>query len=265
LAWRVIAYSGQIGQRRPRIATRRKVYVGTAAWSNPPAERRASGASHLEHYGEIFNGVEINSSFYRSHKRVTYERWRETTPPQFRFSVKMPRSITHECALRHCRSELREFLTQIAGLGRKLSVVLVQTPATLAFEAPLASRLFTSLSGSKTYRIACEPRHASWLTPAADALLRRLEITRVAADPAKHPGAESPGGAKRLAYYRLPGSPRMYYSAYTREYLQALATTIAALDAKTREVWCVFDNTARHASWDNGLELRKLLSGLPAA
>jgi uncharacterized protein YecE (DUF72 family) len=237
------------------------IYVGTAAWSNPPAERlrRHDGASHLEHYGTQFGAVEINSSFYRSHRRATYQSWREATPALFRFSVKMPRTVTHDCALRNCRAELKQFLAEVAGLSHKLRVILVQTPASLAFEGAAASRFFGALSSSKTYQIACEPRHPSWWTPNADAVLRRHGVARVAADPARTPEAASPGGAKRLAYYRLHGSPRMYYSAYSAEYLQTLSTTVTKSKSDTREVWCIFDNTARHASWDNAKLLRCLI------
>jgi uncharacterized protein YecE (DUF72 family) len=239
----------------------RKIYVGTAAWNNPPAEcpQRKDGASHLEHYSSQFGAVEINSSFYRSHRLATYQSWRAATPPRFRFSVKMPRAVTHDSALRNCRAELKQFLSEVAGLGRKLRVILVQTPASLAFEGAVASRFFGALSSVKTCQIACEPRHPSWWTPRADAMFRRHGVARVAADPARIPEVASPGGAKRLAYYRLHGSPRMYYSAYSAEYLQTLATTITTRNSETREVWCIFDNTARHASWDNARQLSCLI------
>jgi uncharacterized protein YecE (DUF72 family) len=239
----------------------REIYVGTAAWSNPPAERprRNEGASHLEHYGSQFSAVEINSSFYRSHRRETYQRWREETPARFRFSVKMPRTVTHDCGLRSCRAELKQFLAEVGGLNHKLRVILVQTPASLAFEGAVASRFFAALSSPKSHQIACEPRHPSWWTPRADAVLRRYGVARVAADPARTAEAASPGGAKRLAYYRLHGSPRMYYSAYSAEYLETLATTVTTSRSESREVWCIFDNTARHASWDNAQLLRRLI------
>jgi uncharacterized protein YecE (DUF72 family) len=241
----------------------RKIFVGTAAWSNPPAERlrRNDGASHLEHYATQFGAVEINSSFYRSHRRATYQNWRDATPAQFRFSVKMTRTVTHDCALRNCRTELKQFLAEVSGLGQKLQVILVQTPASLAFEAAVVSRFFGALNTPKSHQIACEPRHPSWWTPRADAVLRRHGVARVATDPARAPEAASPGAAKRLIYYRLHGSPRMYYSAYSTEYLHTLAATVMTASSKAREVWCIFDNTARHASWDNARLLCRLIGG----
>jgi uncharacterized protein YecE (DUF72 family) len=234
--------------------------VGTAAWANPPRERPQRGsASHLVHYSKSFNAVEINSSFYRSHRRETYERWRDITPAMFRFSVKMPGSITHECALRRCSRELQQFLSETSGLARKLGVVLVQLPASLAFETRVAGRFFDSLAALSSARVACEPRHTSWFTARADDLLQRHGIARVAADPSKNHGGTQPGGALNLAYYRLHGSPRTYYSAYSAEFLSHLATQIRGLNAVTRDVWCIFDNTARHEAWPNAQRLLSLL------
>ena len=235
-------------------------YIGTAAWTNPPAERphRAEGESHLQHYASRFNAVEINSSFYRSHQRDTYERWRETTPVSFRFSVKLPRSITHDSGLRQCAPLLRRFLQEVAGLGNKLRVILVQTPASLPFEPRVAARFFATLTASTRCQIACEPRHPGWFTAKAEVTLLRYSIARVAADPARVPDAAEPGGATRLAYYRLHGSPKMYYSAYDAEYLTTLSRKITASTA--RETWCIFDNTARHAAWQNATDLQQLVA-----
>jgi uncharacterized protein YecE (DUF72 family) len=235
--------------------------IGTAGWANPPYERarRTQGLSHLMHYANSFDFVEINSSFYRSHQRATYERWREQTPVGFGFSVKLAGSVTHECGLRHCRSELRQFIAEVAGLGRKLRVILVQLPASLEFEARVASRFFRSMSELCSCGIACEPRHASWFTDAADALLRRHRVARVAADPAKAPGGDLPGGLRRLEYYRLHGSPRIYYSAYSPEFLTQLAKRLKAVSLRTTQVCCVFDNTAGYEAWSNALLLQSLL------
>jgi uncharacterized protein YecE (DUF72 family) len=155
---------------------------------------------------------------------------------------------------------LRSFLLEVAGLGKKLRVLLVQTPGSLAFDARVMGRFFAFLEAASPCRIVCEPRHASWFTAKAEETLRRYKVGRVAADPAKATGAGEPGGARNLLYYRLHGSPKMYYSAYSAEYLQELSEKMTSADAVAREVWCVFDNTARHASWENALQLKRLLA-----
>ena len=244
---------------------RASIFVGTAGWANPPSEReqRASGRSHLQHYAASFNAVEINSSFYRSHQRSTYERWSSSTPAGFGFSVKVPRSVTHDCALRHCRSELNQFCQEIAGLGRKLKVILVQTPASLEYDPRVAVRFFKSLIAGCPAQIAFEPRHTSWFAAGVQAKLQEIGVSRVVADPIKIADASRPPDAARLIYYRLHGSPRMYYSAYTSEYLTELSKEIRILVAQSKQVWCMFDNTARYESWGNAHCLRQLLENRP--
>ena len=105
----------------------------------------------------------------------------------------------------------------------------------------------------------CEPRHPTWFGADADSLLARWKVARVAADPARVPEAAEPGGWRDLAYYRLHGSPRIYYSSYDAAYLDALAARIESDLAADRTVWCIFDNTAAGAAAGNALGLMERL------
>lgn len=251
------------GTRRKRFAgvTRlTKIRIGTAGWANPPGERqhRQAAHSHLDHYARRFNAVEINSTFYRSHRAATYHRWHDSTPEDFAFSVKMSRTITHESGLRDCRRELRDFLQEVSALGAKLRVILIQLPPGLAFETRAATRFFAAISSNLPYQLACEPRHSSWFAPAVDEFLRRRGVSRVAADPARDPAGMRPGGQRRLAYYRLHGSPRMYYSAYETPFLTDLTRQIRKAGSRVRETWCIFDNTARYEAWSDARRLQRM-------
>src|SRR3984885_11840176 len=118
--------------------------IGCAGW-NVPKQHMAlfpAAGSHLHRYARRFNAVEINSSFYRPHRRATYERWRQSVPESFRFSVKLPRTITHEGGRAECQSELLSFMESAGGLGQKLAVLLVQLPASLEFDESVASIFF---------------------------------------------------------------------------------------------------------------------------
>lgn len=84
-------------------------------------------------------------------------------------------------------------------------------------------------------------------------------MARVAADPARIDGAGEPGGDQALIYYRLHGSPRMYYSAYSAEYLRELSRKLKVLRTAGKEIWCIFDNTALYEAWGNALELQRKL------
>jgi uncharacterized protein YecE (DUF72 family) len=199
------------------------------------------------------NAVEINTSFYRPHQRKTYERWAAGVPQDFRFCVKLPRSTTHEGRLTDFAAPLQRFLQEVAGLGERLGVILVQLPPSLAFDAAAAERFFAALSSQISCAIACEPRHASWFSPQAEALLRRHGAARVAADPPRHPDDGKPGGDPHLAYYRWHGAPRIYWSAYADTRLAGLSRASRATGAE--EIWCIFDNTAAGAALDDALRL----------
>jgi uncharacterized protein YecE (DUF72 family) len=236
------------------MAERRQIRVGLAGWSNPPAKRleRNPGQTHLSYYGEHFSCVEINSSFYRPHQGVTYRRWRDETSATFRFSVKMPRSVTHESHLKRCATEVARFYEDIVALQPKLAAVLVQLPPSLEFNSRTVRTFFDTVPRLRGTKIVCEPRHPSWFTNGAESALRDARVSRVAADPVRCPGAEAPGGERRFAYFRWHGSPRMYYSKYSQAQLASFAATVRK--TKAMETWCIFDNTARHAAWDDALQ-----------
>ena len=166
--------------------------------------------------------------------------------------------------MRHYRADMREFVTAISGLGTKLAVILVQLPPSLSFEPAVARRFFKSLVELRIARIACEPRHPSWFTTeAADQLLSLLGVARVAADPPRGERGHLPGGATSLIYYRLHGSPRVYFSTYDADFMTGLATDLRRLSRPERNLWCVFDNTAAHGAWHNAEQLQTLLKIQP--
>lgn len=235
-----------------------QTFIGCAGWSVASGRPEFSeGASVLERYATRFNAVEINSSFHRAHRPATYAKWAASTPPGFRFSVKVPKAVTHTAKLRDCAAPLAEFVEQVSHLGDRLGPLLVQLPPSLNFDPDLAADFLGTLRTLTPAPIACEARHASWFTPEADALLTAHRVSQVAADPAPVPQAARPGGWRGLAYYRWHGSPRRYYSAYSEETLKALAQEISAL---TGDVWVIFDNTAGGEAVGNGMGLRSLLT-----
>jgi uncharacterized protein YecE (DUF72 family) len=239
--------------------------IGCAGWSLPKAAAAEfpRDGSHLERYAARFDCVEINSSFYRSHRPATYARWAASVPESFRFSVKMPRSVTHDARLVGVSSQLDGFFPEVAALGRKLGCVLVQLPPSLAFDRSAARRFLAMLRRRHEGKVAVEPRHPSWFTPTADAVLMEFGTSRVAADPSVVPAAADPGGDTRTAYFRLHGSPRIYYSTYTTDAIERLEERVRALHAKGAEVWCLFDNTALGAATENALELSRRLREKP--
>jgi uncharacterized protein YecE (DUF72 family) len=235
--------------------------IGTAGWSIPlkDAEAFPTEGTSLERYAARFGCAEINSSFHRSHRPGTYERWAAAVPEPFRFSVKLAKTITHKQRLIEAEGLVDAFLDEIASLGAKAAIILVQLPPSLAFDPANAEPFFDYLRARTTAAIACEPRHASWFEADAERMLIDRQVARVAADPAKAEGAGAPGGWRGLSYYRLHGSPVPYRSSYDQERLETYARAMAADLGEGRDVWCIFDNTASSAATGNAIALQDML------
>jgi uncharacterized protein YecE (DUF72 family) len=231
--------------------------IGTAGWSisREAAEAFASEGSGLERYAAVLNCAEINSSFHRPHRASTWEKWRDSVPEGFRFSAKLPKTITHEQRLIDCSDLLAAFLEQVALLGDKLRVLLIQLPPSLAFDAAVVRSFITNLAQRSPALLACEPRHATWFEEEADTLLAELKVGRVAADPARVPAAAEPGGWAGLRYWRLHGSPVIYRSSYA----DRIGDYAAPIASSQGERWCIFDNTASSAATADALALMKAL------
>lgn len=240
------------------------LHIGCAGWSIPRqhASSFPPSGSQLERYAQRFAAVEINSSFYRPHRRSTYERWANAVPHGFAFAVKAPKEITHRLRLAEASAALDAFLAQARGLGGKLGPLLFQLPPTLAFDPQAVRRFFAMLRTRFEESVVCEPRHPSWFTAQADELLAEFRISRVAADPAVADAAAEPGGWGGLRYFRLHGSPRTYYSEYRPDQLERFARRLAGAKTKPHPAWCIFDNTAAGAATANALALQEHVQGL---
>jgi len=236
----------------------RCVHIGTAGWAIPKAHAGSfpEQGTGLARYAQIFNAAEINSTFYRPHRASTFERWRDSVPDEFRFAVKVPKSITHEQMLVGAGRDFAAFASSLSGLGDRLGPLLLQLPPKLAFD-PIVIEAFLSEASDTGQSLVLEPRHASWSSAEADDLLARFDVARVGADPERFAGAGKPGGASKLGYLRLHGSPRIYFSSYGED-------VIAALSEQMRRhpgpIWCIFDNTASGAAAGDAFRLMHALA-----
>lgn len=231
------------------------IMIGTAAWSIPGKSKShfPSEGSSLERYSSKFSATEINSSFYRRHKPETWARWAESVPDGFRFSVKLPKTITHENRLENAQALLAEFAADVSNLGHKLGPLLIQLPPKLTFDAVVTKAFLETLRQSFSGPVVIEPRHASWTGDDAALLLEEFAIDRVHAHPAPIPNVAS----GRILYLRLHGAPRIYYSEYDAN---ALGSYAAMLRSHTGPAWCIFDNTASGAAILNALDLLALVA-----
>ena len=114
----------------------------------------------LRYYGEHFDTVEINNTFYRMPAEKVLAHWAEETPERFTFTLKAPRRITHDQRLKDAESSVTEFLRRCDTLGAKLGPILFQLPHYLKKDLPRL-RDFLAVLGSGR-RVAFDFRNDTW-------------------------------------------------------------------------------------------------------
>lgn len=156
------------------------IYLGTQGWSYKdwvggfyPAGTQAR--DYLAYYAEVFDAVELDTTFYGSPRPALVDMWKRSTPDGFQFTAKLPRSITHDRHLVDSSEELDEFLHAIAGLAPKLGAILIQLPPDFAVDEQPALDSFLSILPTDV-RFAVEFRHRSWLRDETYELLRRRGV-----------------------------------------------------------------------------------------
>lgn len=235
------------------------VYAGCAGWSLPKKYQKyfPGEGTHLEKYSKSLNAVEINTTFYKLHKDITYAKWASSVPADFRFSVKASREITHDKRLEDT-SLVKSFIKSIENLGEKLDVILFQLPPGLEFDENVAKSFFSSLRKIYNGNVVVEARHESWFEEPPEELMKEFRISRAAVDPPLFKVDHKPGAWQGFRYLRLHGSPKKYYSRYAEEYIKELSDIINSYSRES-DVWCIFDNTAAGEGVLNALELTREL------
>jgi uncharacterized protein YecE (DUF72 family) len=174
------------------------IRIGTCGWSY----KEWSGVFYpggltagefLSFYAERYPVVEVDSTFYRSPGRKTVEGWRDRTPDDFGFSVKVPQVITHDKLLLDCRAEVRDFVTAARSLGDKLLCCILQfgyfNRQVFATLDAFLQRLEPFLDAwPPDVPLAVEVRNKAWLTPKLTDCLRARQVVLVVADQVWMPG-----------------------------------------------------------------------------
>ncbi|MCZ2818979.1 DUF72 domain-containing protein [Modestobacter sp. VKM Ac-2977] len=166
------------------------VIIGTSGWQYRDWRSRfyppvLPQRLWLEHHAEHFATVESNNAFYRLPEQATFERWRDRTPPDYRWAVKASRFLTHLKRLREPAEPVSRLMDRVAGLGDRLDVVLLQLPPTLKADVDLLSECLGQFPAGT--RVAVEPRHESWWTDEVRGLLERYQAALCWADRAEQP------------------------------------------------------------------------------
>lgn len=205
-----------------------------------------AGASRLTYYASQFNSIEINSTFYKLPKPVTVARWAESVPPHFRFTFKVPKSITHVKGLAFPAGEADRFMDTVAHIGERRGCLLIQLPPSLTSERfhEIEDLLGTlkDLNDDGSWTVAIEFRHITWYNRATYDLLKRYAVTMVVHDmPASAPPLLSSYGP--ALYLRFHGTDGKYRGSYTGEALTQTSRIIKDYLNRGTAVYAYFNNT----------------------
>jgi uncharacterized protein YecE (DUF72 family) len=253
------------GTRTTAMPLTNRVLVGTSGWSYDHWRDRfyppeMSSRDWLGCYAGQLRSVEINSTFYRLPSEDTLRAWRDAVPPDFVFSVKASRYITHTKKLRDPRQTLPPLLERIGLLGAKLGPILFQLPPRWRRNVDRLAEFLEALSSD--FRYAFEFRDPSWLE---DDILALLADHRAACCIYDLDGFLSPPFVTGdFVYVRLHGPNGPYHGCYTEDALAQWRDTIAAWQAGGRDVYCYFDNDEAGYAPINALSLQALLSSVGA-
>jgi uncharacterized protein YecE (DUF72 family) len=132
------------------------------AWKGHFYPSHLPNAKWLEYYSKVLDYVEVDSTFYSIPSPFRVKKWAINTPSAFRFTVKMPKVITHDKAMSNALRELDFFYSAMAPLREKLLAFLIQLPPSISFKTGFhAMKGFVSVL-DRRYRYSIEVRHPSW-------------------------------------------------------------------------------------------------------
>ena len=189
----------------------------------------------LEHYAERFATVEVNNAFYRLPERATFEQWRERTPADFCFAVKMSRYLTHIKRLKEPAEPVARFFGRAEALGDKLGPVLLQLPPNLKADLGALDETLSLVPAG--VRVAVEPRHETWWTDDCRRLLERHGAALCWADRKGRPVTPL-WNTTDWAYLRLHEGRAQPWPRYGRSALRTWVTRLAGVP----EAFVFFNN-----------------------
>ena len=169
------------------------LYLGCPVWAcdhwrGSLFTARAHRSDWLKQYASVFRTVEGNSTFYALPKLDSVRRWSDSCDRTFRFSMKTPRSITHDCRLNDAGRRTEEFIDLLHVLDERCQVgpTFIQLPPDFApSQMNILENYLKSLPRHLPW--AVEVRHLDWYDRGynesqLDGLLKELEMDKVLFD-----------------------------------------------------------------------------------
>ncbi len=205
-------------------------------------------AQELHAYSQTFDLVEVDATFYAIPSAQTLQQWAVATPAEFRFTLKLPRSLTHDARLKRGRATLLEFCGRAELLADKLAAILIQLPPSFGIaDYPTLEKFLPHLP--KTLPFAIEFRDRSWLTERTVALLSQYQVALVLGETPWLPTTVCLPWLKQLPtdwlYVRIMGTKEGGLERFTHLQVNRdleLDTWVAALQTLDKSVYVLVDN-----------------------
>jgi len=262
-----------------------KLFIGTSGWSYPDwrgavyPERRTAGFSELSYLADLFDAVEINTSFYRPPAPRMSESWvaKVDRNPRFRFTAKLWRRFTHERTQPWTGSEVAQFADSVRPLQEagKLGAVLVQFP--WSFSATAANRdwLARVADAFEELPLVVEVRHISWRAEEPLGFLRERRLgfcnidqphfpknigrTNIATGPTAY--YRFHGRNKQAWFSKDAGRDERYNYLYNADELAPWADEIDSMRDDVNRIFVMTNNHYRGQAAVNALQLKARLTG----
>lgn len=238
-----------------------EIRIGTSGWHykhwlGTYYPEGTAPAKMLPYYLRDFDTVEINNSFYRLPLRSTFETWKKSTPPDFRFAVKASRFITHMKKLKDPEASVDRFFDAVEGLGKKLGVILFQLPPSWKLDLERFEHFVSVLP--RKHRYTFEFREPTWFDPRVSEVLARNNMAFCIYELA---GFHSPIEVTAdFVYVRLHGpTAEKYQGSYTNAVLRQWAGRIEQWSRTLAGVYVYFDNDQAGFAAHNAKSLRNLV------
>lgn len=238
-----------------------QIYIGTSGWvydgwKDVFYPEGTTAKDFLPYYVTQFQTTEINTSFYHLPKPESVRQWAKTAPPDFRFSVKASRYITHMKRLKDPEEPLKRFFTNMKPLGKKNGPYLFQLPPSFKVNHERLDSFLKAL-GRRKKQSTVEFRHQSWLVDETYDLLRKHGVTLCISDLAGFQTPEVMTG--EFVYWRLHGPEKAYQGSYSTQALKKYAKKFEASAKEGYDVYCYFDNDQKACAPHDVKRLLKIL------
>jgi uncharacterized protein YecE (DUF72 family) len=236
-----------------------RYYIGTSGWHYDHWQEKfypngLPKSRWLEFYSSHYSTVELNNSFYHLPSEKAFTNWKNSSPSEFVFSVKVSRFITHIKRLKNAVEPLANFLSRARLLDGKLGPLLYQLPHNMKYDDQTLESFLKILPEDVLH--VFEFRHNSWFDDSIFNLLRRYNVGFCIYD---MPGFRTPVvTTSDFSYIRFHGSHWLYSSCYSKEELENWAQTLKKLDVN--KVYAYFNNDAEGFATRNALDLMNLLN-----